>query len=365
MFLLSCFFTSKGYTAVSQFLNDNFFQNPAELNTLSQSQLILGSIFINPYVHYEGYANGALGELSSNTYNNLPYILTGYRINERWVIGFNALPSAYANLEWPEDSFISQITTKTKLVYYRVGLQSSYQLNDRWSLGAGFNIEDNAQYFINFIVPEQGNQVNSITGINYTGDIGLYYKINEFHYLTLAGYTQVNTYGRGISTTDIAINPNLTLNITQASVIYVGLQHSINSKWFLEEKIYWSGWSIQKNLNFTNTTSGTYVVLTHWKDVWSFQINTHYALNKTYALLGSVTYETNPVPLATNSIGYPLAANGTFSIGLDISLGKNISLQGIYTYGAFLPNSPINNSNSEGIINVHIQAGTLQITYKI
>lgn len=54
--ILSCIFCNKGYTAVSQFLNDNFFQNPAELSIINQSQFTLGAIFINPSAHYKGYA---------------------------------------------------------------------------------------------------------------------------------------------------------------------------------------------------------------------------------------------------------------------------------------------------------------------
>lgn len=362
--LLSCIPFNNGYAAITQFLNDSFFQNPAELNKVFQSQFTLGSVFINPYVQYEGGANGRVGEVSSNVYSTLPYILSGYRVNEKWVVGLNVLPSAYANIQWPEDSFISQITTTTKALYYRIGFQSSYKLSERWYLGAGFNIEDNAQYYLNFVVPGQGNQMNSITGVNYTGDAGVYYKINEYNYLTFAGYTQVNTYGHGTSSTPTALSSSLSFNITEAPVIYLGLQHIIRSVWFLEEKIYWSGWSIQHNINFSNTTNGTYTLPTNWRDVWSFQINTRYALNKTYALLGSVNYDSNPVPLETNSIGYPLAASGSLSAGLDLAFGKKYSVQGIYTYGKFLPNSPINNSNSQGVVHSHVQAGIIQFNYK-
>lgn len=362
--LLIIFFCYDGQAAVTQMLNDSFFSNPAELSAINQARVTLGSVFINPSLHYEGTVYHVSGIANSNVYDTLPYVLTGYRITDKWVLGLNVLPSTYANLQWPMDSFVSRITTRTKAVYYRYGIQTSYQLNENWSLGLGFNVENNAQYFINFIVPGQGNQINSVTGVNYTGDIGLYYKINARTYLTLAGYTQVDAYGHGKSTSANAMNPNLSLNITQAPVIYVGLQHTINHKWFLEEKVYWSGWSIAHNINFTNTTSGTYIVPTNWRDIWSFQASSRYALHDRLALLGAVIYDTNPAPLNTNSIGYPLAAAGSLSAGLDITIKKELSIQGLYTYGAFLPNSPINNAVSNGVVNAHFQAGVLQIVYK-
>lgn len=362
--LVNLLLSNECSAAVMQLLNDSFFSNPAELSIINQTQFMLGSLFISPSLHYEGTVNGVSGVADSNVYNTLPYVLTGYRMTDRWVLGLNALPSAYANLEWPMDSFVTPITTRTKALYYRFGVQTSYQLNDDWSFGLGFNVEDNAVDFINFKVPQQGNQINTITGVNYTGDIGIYYKINARTFLTIAGYTKVDTYGRGKSISDTAINPNLSLNITQAPVIFVGLQHTITDKWFLEEKIYWSGWSIAHNINFTNTTSGTYLVPTNWRDVWSFQLSTRYAFKERFAVLGAIIYETNPVPLNTNSIGYPLAAAGSISLGLDITLNKKMSLQSSYTYGAFLPNSPVNNAVSYGLVNAHAQAGLLQISYK-
>ncbi|MFT4060337.1 MAG: outer membrane protein transport protein [Legionella sp.] len=352
-------------TAVTQILNDDFFQNPAQLSTIHHTQSTAGFVFINPQASFEGTVKEVNGSVRSNVQDTLPYLLTGYRINEHWVIGFNAVPSAYGHLEWPMDSFVSPVSTQTKIVYYRFGVQSSYEINTRWAVGAGFNVEDNARYFTNFAVPSRGNQVNSITDINYTGDLGLYYKINDTNYLSLAGYTQVNTYGQGTSSDILSINPNLSLNVTQAPVIYLGLQHQLTPKWFLSEKIYWSGWSIQHNINFTNTTSGTYIVPTNWKDVWSFQVTTRYAIKQRITVLSLLSYETNPVPLETNNIGYPLASAGYVSTGLDIALTKDFSLLGVYTYGAYLPNSPISNKNSNGIIHTRVQSMVLQVTYKM
>lgn len=354
----------KAYGAATQILSDTFYQNPAELSLVNKSQIIAGNLFINPSFKFQGNSFEANGSAKSNVTDYLPYILGAYRANEEIVIEVNITPSGYGHLNWPVDSFVSQASTLTKLLYYRFGFQSSYQITENLAVGMGFNIEDNGQYQLNFVVPGQGNQVNSVTGLNYTGDFGLYYKIDPKNYLTVAGYTQVDTYGHGTSSVNGVVNTNLSLNITEAPVIYIGLEHFVNESWFLEGKIYWSGWHIQNNINFTNTTTGTYVVPTNWKDVWSFQATTRYAIIDKLALLGSIIYETNPVPLATNAIGYPLASAGSLSGGADIALRKDLSIQAIYSYGAFLPNSPINNANSVGTINAHFQAVVLQLIYK-
>ena len=355
---------TEGFCAVDQILNDNFYQNPAELNVVNIFQVIAGTVFINPVFEFNGISYGVNGNAKSKVTDYLPYVLGAFRLNDRLVLGFNATPSGYGHLEWPVDSIVSQAGTVTDVRYYRYAFQASYQINENLALGMGFNIEDNAKYQLNFVVPGQGNQINSITGLNYTGDFGLYYKIDSKNYLTMAGYTQVNTYGHGSSNIGSIVNTNLSFNITEAPIVYVGLEHFMNDKWFMEGKVYWSGWTIQKNIDFVNTTTGSYSVPTNWRDVWSFQLTTRYTLIDKVALLGSIIYETNPVPLATNAIGYPLAASGSLSGGVDIALRKDLSIQVIYGYGAFLPNSPINNANSVGTINAHFQAGVLQLIYK-
>ena len=65
------------------------------------------------------------------------------------------------------------------------------------------------------------------------------------------------------------------------------------------------------------------------------------------------------MPLATNAIGYPLTATGTLSGGVDFALRKDLSIQVIYSYGEFLPNSPVDYATSLGTIDAHFQAGVL------
>ncbi|MCR9191605.1 MAG: outer membrane protein transport protein [Gammaproteobacteria bacterium] len=355
----------QAYGAATQILNDIFYQNPAELSLVNKAQILAGNLYIRPAFEFTGISSGETGTVNSVVGDSLPYLLTAFRITDQFVAGINITPSGYGHLDWPEDSFVAFDSTVTNVLYYRGAIQTSYQFTDKLALGVGFNFEWNKLAELNFVIPGSGNQVNKISGLNYTGDVGLFYKINAYNNLTAAIYTAVDTLGYGTSTLGNVTVDNLSLNLTEASIIFVGLQHTVNEKWFVEGKVYWSNWTIQKNLDFTNTTTGSYVVPTDWKKVWSFQLFTRYVLNDNIAILGNLLYETNPGPLDTNAIGYPLAASGSLSLGLDVTVRKDLSAQIVYGYGAFLPNSPINNSTSLGTINANFQAATLQFIYKI
>ena len=59
--LFSMLLVKNGYGAVSQILNDSFFQNPAELLVVNNTQAIIGNVFINPNIKFKGSSYGISG----------------------------------------------------------------------------------------------------------------------------------------------------------------------------------------------------------------------------------------------------------------------------------------------------------------
>lgn len=365
VFILTFTLLENTYAAVYQMLNDYFYQNPAELSLIKENQLILGNVLVIPSMEFNGETPLGKGTASSKVNNSLPYILTAHRFTDKWVAGFNVTPSAYGHINWGDDSIVSNSSTVTNMLYYQLGLQSGYQFNENITLGVGFNVEYNKFAELNFMTPPLGNQVNKIkNGVNYVGDVGVYYKINPRNYVTSAVYTQVSTYGHGFSTLGPIVSNDFSLNILQALIAYVGLQHTIREKLFLEEKIYFSNWTIGKNVDFINSATGSFSTPANWGDAWSFQISARYTLTEKLGVLGSGIYETNPVPIATNQIGYPVSSAGALSIGLDFLLIKDLSAQFMYSYGAFLPNAVISNTTGNGVVSANTQSYAVQLAYK-
>ena len=211
--ILIFFFWGISYAAVYQILSDYFYSNPAELNLINETQLILGNVFVIPRMGFNGQTPLGIGTANSKANNSLPYVLTARRFSDKWVIGFNVTPSGYGHINWGDDSIVSKSSTVTNMLYYQFGLQSGYQFNDKLTLGAGLNVEYNKFAELNYITPPLGNQVNKIeNGVNYVGDFGIYYKINAHNYFTGAVYTQVSTYGHGISTLGPIVSSDFSLN---------------------------------------------------------------------------------------------------------------------------------------------------------
>ncbi|MFV0821629.1 OmpP1/FadL family transporter [Legionella micdadei] len=362
--ILSSLGLGSTYGAVDQILNSNFFLNPAELSLIKKLQLLEGNVVITPKLEFKGITPLGQGRVTSRVEDFIPYLLSGFRFTNKFVGGITITPSAYGHIEWPMHSIVREASTTTKLFYYRLGAQSSYQLSEKLAVGVGINLEYNKRGELDFIVPNMGNQINKMSGLNCTGDLGIYYKINSRNFLTAAIYTGVNTYGRGTSSLGNTSVHNFYLNIIEAPVAFIGLQHRWSDKLLTEGKLYWSGWSLEKNVNFKNKTTGSTILPANWSDIWSFQTNLRYAITDKLALLNSLIYETNPAPVSTNAIGYPLSGSGSLSVGLDLMLLKNFSSQVIYSYGRFIPHARINSGGSKGEIIGNFQAAVIQFTYK-
>lgn len=244
LFEILFFFQQKSYSAVDQLLNANFFPNPAELSLINNAQLIAGNVFIVPTLNFTGTTSLGSGKVKSHVNNSLPYLLTAYRVSDKFVLGINIAPSAYGQIDWPDNSFIVESSTLTRLFYYRIGAQTSYQFTDKLALGFGINLHYNKLAELDWVVPNMGNQINKIKGFTHSFDAGLFYKINSHTNFTMAAYTPVNTFGHGTSSLGATTVNNFSMNIIESAVAFIGLQHVITDKWYLEEKIYWSGWSI-------------------------------------------------------------------------------------------------------------------------
>lgn len=356
---------SQGHAAVGQMLTDYFFQNPADLGLVNKRQVIAGNLLIAPTLVFNGTATGGTGQARSSVVDSLPYLLADIRLSDKWVLGFNAVPTEYGDLNWPIDSVVSHDSTVTKIYYYLLGLQSSFQLSDRMTLGFGLNIRYNYLAELDALVGNLGNEVNKASAINNGLDAGLRYKIADNHTFIAAFYTPVDRFGHGTSTLGNVTSYAFELNLVEAAVVFAGLQQQFAERWFFEEKVFWSNWTVQNNTTLKNTTRGTLVYPTNWTDTWSYMMAGQYRFTDKVAGFAGMMYETNPVPEDTNAIAYPVAPALFFSAGVDIAVYERWRMQLVYGYGFFIPKAKIGNGDNSGTISANTQAGTLQFTYQL
>lgn len=352
--------------AVTEMLGDTFFGNPAELTLTPKMKITAGTMYANTILDFKGTHLGNDGSAKSRANDYLPYVLLGYRYNDKLVFGFNVTPRGYGHLKYDPNSLVSSSSIETNILIYEISPRVGYQLTKTLAVGAGLDIFHSRKVDLSNDVIGQGILVNSSNGTRVGADIGLFYKLNPKNFLSLAFFSPAIFQTTGIS----YINTNVTHSYSQlyqdAAVTYLGLTHILNAKWTLFEKIYWSGWSIKKRFYFKNTIIGSYIVPADWKDTWSFQLGSRYAVNSCLGVLGVVNYDTNPVgSSAKNYVAYPVGSAAAFALGVDWTLQKDLTALLAYGYVWFVPKVPIRTTIDQGSISLSSNSITLQLTYSV
>lgn len=363
LILLICC-ASKIFASGGQLLNSTFFPNPAAISSINNFEFIGGNLFFVPTLSFTGTSYGKVGSAQSSVYDPIPYLYVHYRLTDKWVIGINMLPSVYGDLLWPADSIVSTASVITNVLYYRSGILASYQITPDLSFGMGINLERN-YLEVAFMDPLLGFERNKSAGYHYVSDFGLKYRINSKDSVSIAYYTPVHYYSRGVSRASNIANYNYATLNANAAVSFVNFNHIVNELWNLKSTIYFSKWNIKKRSVFYNTVSGSEVLPTYWRNVWSFLFASQHILSDKISFAWDVLYETNPVSkFSYNYVGFPLASALNFSANFEFNVYKNIFVKVIGSYGTFAPNARINNANNYGVMSANIYTGALEGTYK-
>lgn len=362
--IILLFFAAKTFAAGGQLLNSTFFPNPSAITNINTFEFIAGNLFFVPTLTFNGISHGKTGTAYSSVYDPIPYMYTNYRINDKWVVGLNMIPSIYGDLSWPIDSVVARSSIMTDVLYYRSGVLTSYQITPDLALGFGISLERVFSQ-ITFMDEKFGFQRNKSSGYDYVADFGFNYKLNSKDLISLAYYTPIYKFVRGLSNAGEVKNYNYTALKVDASVVFFSLDHVVNDYWTLNGAVYFSKWSVYKYFIFCNTVSGDFVFPAYWKNVWSFLLTSKHNISDKSIFTWQVLYETNPSYSAKyNYVGFPLSSALNFSAGFEYNFYKNFYVNIIGSYGTFAPNARINNASTYGSVSANIYTGVLEGSWR-
>lgn len=366
IFLLVFFscWNSELFAAGGQLLNSTFFPNPADTAEIKTFEFIGGNLFFVPTLKFTGTAHRKKGSAESKVYDPIPYMYLNYRFTDKWVVGVNMLPSVYGDILWPEDSIVAKSSINTNVLFYRVGILTSYNITSDLVLGVGFNIERLASQ-LSFISDDLGYVRNKTSGYDSVTDFGFSYKLNSQNKISLAYYTPIRSVVPGVSNAGKITNYNYSSLRIDAAVTFLNLEHFVNDYWVIYTGIYFSKWSAYKYFAFYNTVIGDIILPAHWKNVWTFLLTSKHKMSDKTSVKLQFLYETNPVFSAHyNYTGFPLSAALGFTGGVEYNFYKNFYVNIIASYGLFAPDARINNLESYGNISANIYTGILECSWK-
>lgn len=136
--------------------------------------------------------------------------------------------------------------------------------------------------------------------------------------------------------------------ITLPQTASVAVYQDIDAKWAVMGDVTWTNWSSFQNLivTFDNPSQPASVTAEKWHDTFRSALGVIFAPNDRSKLRFGVAYDPTPVKSAFRTLRIPDDDRIWLSIGYNLRLLENLSLDAAYTH-IFIPgNSPVNLSNA-------------------
>jgi long-chain fatty acid transport protein len=344
LLFLTCSFSSS-YATGYQTFSTLAYDNPASLNAVKKGQLILGNNLPWVKMHFTGFDGPFHGEAFTSKSFSLPYARLAWRFTPKVVASFDMTHPILSAIQYPPDSVVRSSIIDNILIDTDYSPKLSCQINDKLTIGAGFNANNLSDVKLSFSAPPYGEVLNKGYSWAYGWDVGLSYVLSKrtSTSLNLSYYSEIDHNKiRGPSYWGPFTTRN-QLNLVIPGTFTANLSHSMTSSWVLNATGRYIQWYREKNLQITNSALGggtTVFVPLNYKNSWNAQLATRYQLSQKWAARLFAQYERNPQPLRFRPIGLPTDRLWILSGGMDYAISKKFTAQ--LTYLHVFSHPPIN-----------------------
>ena len=386
------------------------FYNPAGLTRLGKNDFTLGGHLIRPNVKFTNQGStSATGQAPSGSnggdaggLNFVPNAYYAHALSDTWRIGIGINAPFGLKTDY-ESGWVGRYQAlKSDIKTININPSLAYQVNDRFSLGAGID----AQYikaeltraidFGTLCVSQFGQRLGSAAagaracasaGIrpgtrdgtvkiegndwSYGVNLGALFQVSSSTRLGVAYRSKIKQELTGDATfsnpalpgpfaaltaSRLTSNGGVKANVTLPDTLSFSAVTAIDSQWTLLGDITWTKWSRfdELRVRFNNGAPDS-VTVENWKDVYRFSLGANYAFSPVLTLRGGVAYDQSPVKDEFRTARIPDQDRTWLSFGLTYKVGPAAFVDAGYTH-LFVKNASLNKSEAG--------AGTLKGEYK-
>ena len=309
------------------------YSNPAALNSVKDYELIGGAANLDGTFNFKGTAVGENTSQSSHTSDILGYGRIAKRITPKIVIGLDITQPYYSDIQYQEDNpLFNLFTTSTIIRDINYSPKLSYQVNDRFAIGAGIDINNAYNAQINFDVPPNGNLTNKASSWAYGWDVGLFAVITRATFLNLSYYSPIVQHLSGVSTWGSIENNNFSADLKLPATYIANLIQMLSPRWALSGTIRYSVWNKTEYLVLQDTASGNLTIPLHYYNNVSTELATHYQINDKWAVLGALDYEPSIQHIDYMNPGLPAYTRYISAVGAEYEFIKGLKGKLVYAY---------------------------------
>ena len=356
------------------------FYNPAGLMLLKPDQQVVIS---GTVIHTDFHFNGTVGSgvtpyvpvttssasASGGVTIPFPQFYYYHRLSDHAAFAFGASVPFGLKTDWGLESSLRYSATETSMKTYNVGPSMAFQINNKLSVGLGFDAQYMDAKFAQVLrVPAAAPQPEGLSsnegsdwafgyhaGIMYqllpSTRLGLSYRSQIVHHLT--GTSKYEPLDNRPGSLHPSSTDQVTTNFTAPPSVSFGFDSQLNRQWELLGTATYTKWDVFKDVTLHNVDIGSesgqllpeVVINENYQNTWHFSLGANYFLNNRWTLRGGVGYDETPTHGTFRDIRLPDENRFELAVGARYRASRNVVIDA--GYARIMPrNSEINNTQN-------------------
>lgn len=313
------------------------FYNPALINGLPGTQVVVGTVLMSPTRTYTSAQTGATSDTDKQLFYPSTFYVT-HAINDTFSAGLGVFSPFGLGTKWGETWDGRYLSTNSELHTFNINPVVSCKVLPMLTLAAGVDVIlldatlEKKRSLAAVGLPDAGQKFEGDgNGVGY--NVGLLLELPEGVSFGASYRSEVKvkvegdasfTLPAGSPPSVVALLQNSSgkADLTLPQQVQAGIAYKGLAPLTLEAGMRWEGWSSFDQLKIDLANGRSDVTPRNWKDVFSFNVGARYQLNPAVALMAGYLHGDTPVPDATFDPSIPDSVTDVYSLGTEITYQK-------------------------------------------
>jgi long-chain fatty acid transport protein len=322
--------------------------NVAGLTRQKGTQINMGGTYISPRAEANNvrFADGTRDHDVNNIVHaaTAPNMTISHQVNEKAYLGV-ALNVPYGMItKYDRDYAGSDHGVTSKVISATVTPMAAYKITDKFSLGAGFQLQYFRARLTNTVARAVGDNMAAIQGdafdIGY--QLGAMYEFSDKTRVGIGYRSEIKHKIKGtIDGTspnqslvpEVVLNQDIHTRLTTPDMLSIGAYHQINDKWAVMAEYQRVFWSVFQDLNiYGDEYHFASLTKEKWRDTNFFALGASYQIDNQWKLRLGTAYDQSAVRVEHRTPRIPDSDRIWLSAGLNYQYNEHLTFDATYTY---------------------------------